>query len=55
MSSCTEKLNIMKISPHVSYSEVIYSQTAMRNDIDNEPTAAQLIRIKLFADMLFEP
>lgn len=55
MSGCTEKLNIMKISPHVSYSEVIYSQTAMRNDIDNEPTAAQLIRIKLFADMLFEP
>lgn len=45
----------MKISPHVSYSEVIYSQTAIRNDIYNEPTAAQLIRIKVFADRLFEP
>jgi len=55
MSDCSEKLNIMKISAHVSYKEATYSQTATRNDIDNEPNAEQLMAIKLLADRVFEP
>ena len=53
--SCTEKLNMMKISPHLSYKEVTYSETAIRNDIDNEPNGPQLLAIKIMADYLFEP
>lgn len=53
--SCVEKLNMMKISPHLSYKEVTYSETATRNDIENEPTGPQLLAIKLMADHLFEP
>lgn len=45
----------MKISPHVSYKEATYSETATRNDIDNEPNAKQLLRIKVLCDNLFEP
>jgi hypothetical protein len=44
----------MKISPHVSYKEATYSETATRNDIDNEPNAKQLLRIKVLCDNLFE-
>jgi len=45
----------MKISPHLSYKEVTYSATAVRNDIENEPNGPQLLAIKIMADALFEP
>ena len=45
----------MKVSPHLSYKEVTYSETAIRNDIDNQPNALQLLAIKIMADCLFEP
>lgn len=45
----------MKISEHVSYKEVTYSQTAIRNDIDNEPNEEQLKKIRLVAENIFEP
>lgn len=43
------------ISKHISYKEVTYSQTAIRNDIDNTPNEEQLERIKLAAENIFEP
>ena len=55
MSECDEKLQMMKISSHVSYREATYSQTAIRNDIDNEPNVDQLENIKILCDRLFEP
>jgi len=45
----------MKISEHVSYKEATYSQTATRNDINNDPNTEQLLAIKILADKLFEP
>lgn len=45
----------MKISEHISYREAIYSQTAIRNDIDNIPDIEQLKRIQLAAENIFEP
>jgi len=45
----------MKISEHISYKEVIYSQTAIRNNIDNDPNIDQLKRIQLAAENIFEP
>ena len=45
----------MKISDHVSYNEVTYSQTAIRNDINNEPNDAQLDRIIRISENIFEP
>ena len=45
----------MKISEHISYKEATYSQTAIRNDIPNDPNEEQLERIKLAAEKLFEP
>ena len=45
----------MKISEHISYREVTYSQTAIRNDINNEPNEEQLERIKKAAEAVFEP
>ena len=45
----------MKISEHISYKEATYSQTAIRNDIDNDPNVEQLKRIQLAAESIFEP
>jgi len=45
----------MKISEHVSYKEVTYSQTAIRNDINNEPNDEQLYRIIRISENIFEP
>ena len=45
----------MKVSNHVSYKEVTYSQTAIRNDIKNDPNRSQMDRIILLANNLFEP
>lgn len=44
----------MKISKHLSLSEVIRSETAKRRGISNTPTAEHLENFKLLADNLFE-
>ena len=44
----------MKISKHLSLSEVIRSETAKRRGIINTPTAEHLENFKLLADNLFE-
>ncbi|NPV12899.1 MAG: peptidase M15 [Ignavibacteria bacterium] len=43
------------ISKHLTYKEVTYSQTAIKNNIDNTPNEKQLSNIKLAADKIFEP
>lgn len=45
----------MKVSKYVSYDEVTYSQTAIRNAIDNDPSPEQLELIKEWAENLFDP
>lgn len=44
-----------RLSSHVSYSEVIHSNTASRNNINNEPNKEQLCNIKKIAEQVFEP
>ena len=45
----------MKISAHVSYKEITYSQTAIRRGIDNDPDPSQLSNIQRLCDRVFEP
>jgi len=45
----------MKISPHLSYSEVIRSEIAKRNGLKNIPNKEQLENIRLWAINIFEP
>lgn len=45
----------MKVSKYVSYNEVIFSQTAIKNKIDNTPSEAQLTLIKALATTIFDP
>lgn len=45
----------MRLSPHVSYLEVVKSQTAERFGIDNVPGTAELEALKLVAAHCFEP
>lgn len=45
----------MKISAHVSYKEVTFSQTATRRGIDNNPDAEQLANIQRLCERVFEP
>ena len=42
------------ISSYVSYNEVVYSQTAIRNDIENSPNITQLSNIRVAAEELFD-
>src|SRR5574343_268739 len=44
-----------KVSPHVSYKEVTYSELAKRKGLNNEPDAEQLERIKILCEKVFEP
>lgn len=44
-----------KISEHISYSEAIKSQTAIRKGIDNTPNEEQLKAMRLVAEKIFEP
>ena len=48
------KINKM-ISKHISYKEGVYSNTAIRRGIDNDPNEEQLENMKLIADEVFEP
>ena len=43
------------ISKHISYKEGVYSATAIRKDIDNEPNKNQMANMKLIAEKVFEP
>ncbi|MFP4088720.1 MAG: D-Ala-D-Ala carboxypeptidase family metallohydrolase [Cyclobacteriaceae bacterium] len=44
-----------RITPHLSYAEVVRSQTATRLGIDNLPSSEHLENIRLTAEKLFEP
>jgi len=43
------------ISKHVSYKEGVYSITATRRGIDNDPNDEQLVNMELIAEKVFEP
>ena len=43
------------ISEHISYKEGVYSNTATRRGIDNNPNDEQLKNMELIADEVFEP
>ena len=43
------------ISKHISYKEGVYSVTAIRKGIDNQPNEEQLSNMKLVAEKIFEP
>jgi hypothetical protein len=45
----------MKISQHLSLSEVTRSDSAKRHGIDNTPTAEHLENFKVLAEKVFEP
>jgi hypothetical protein len=45
----------MKISQHLSLSEVTRSDSAKRHGIDNTPTSEHLENFKLLAEKVFEP
>ena len=44
-----------KISKHVSYREGVYSTTALRLGLDNDPSDAHLQNMKLLSEKIFEP
>jgi hypothetical protein len=44
-----------KISKHVSYREGVYSRTAERLGLKNDPTDEHLANMKLIAEKVFEP
>ena len=43
------------ISKHISYKEAVYSGTATRLDIDNDPDDMEVYRMSLIAEEVFEP
>ena len=43
------------ISKHVSYKEGVYSNTAIRLGLNNDPTDDHLANMKLIAEKVFEP
>jgi len=43
------------ISKHISYKEGVYSITAMRRGINNDPNDEQLNNMELLAEKVFEP
>ena len=45
----------MKLSDHVSYKEGVYSITALRLGLKNDPSDAHLENMKLIAEKVFEP
>ena len=45
----------MSISKHVSYKEGVYSRTAMRRGIKNNPNAEQMENMVAIAEEVFEP
>jgi len=45
----------MSISRHISYKEAVYSRTAMRRGIKNNPNAEQMKNMVAIAEGVFEP
>ena len=45
----------MSISKHISYKEGVYSRTALRRDIKNNPNAEQMKNMIAIAEEVFEP
>ena len=45
----------MSISKHISYKEGVYSATALRRGIENNPNEEQLKNMELIAKKIFEP
>jgi hypothetical protein len=45
----------MSISKHISYKEAVYSRTATRRDIINNPNAEQMENMVTIAEEVFEP
>ena len=45
----------MKLSDHVSYKEGVYSTTALRLGLKNDPSDAHLENMKLICEKVFEP
>ena len=45
----------MSISKHISYKEGVYSRTAMRRGIKNNPNAEQMKNMVAIAEEVFEP
>ena len=43
------------ISKHISYKEGVYSNTATRRGINNDPNDSQLENMELIAEKIFEP
>ena len=43
------------ISKHISYKEGVYSNTAIRRGIENDPNDEQLANMELIAEKVFEP
>jgi len=43
------------ISKHISYKEGVYSTTALRRDINNDPNNEQLDNMETLAEKIFEP
>lgn len=46
---------MQKISKHVSYKEGVYSRTAERLGLKNDPSSDHLANMKLIAEKVFEP
>ena len=44
-----------KISKHISYKEGVYSTTALRLGLKNDPSDAHLQNMKLLSEKIFEP
>tara|TARA_E500000331_G_scaffold225055_1_gene215457 strand:- start:362 stop:823 length:462 start_codon:yes stop_codon:yes gene_type:complete len=44
-----------KISKHISYKEGVYSRTAERLGLDNDPNSYHLNNMKIIAEKVFEP
>ena len=44
-----------RLSKHVSYKESVYSRTAERLNLNNDPSEAHLLNMKLVAEKVFEP
>ena len=44
-----------KISKHISYKEGVYSRTAQRLGIDNNPSQYELTNMQVVAENIFEP
>ena len=48
-------MHMQKISKHVSYKEGVYSRTAERLGLKNDPSSGHLANMKLIAEKVFEP